>query len=390
MEKFYMGADIGTNSVGIACTDENYNLLRIKGKDCWTVRLFDECKTAEERRGFRTSRRRTARRKQRINFLQSLFAPYMNDKTFFIRLNNSQFLPEDKSELLHGDKNTLFSGDYDDKKFHAEFPTIYHLRDKLMSGGIYDLRLYYLALHHIIKYRGHFLFEGSMEDVRDLGKLLNALNDAMVGVYGDELSLFDKSVAEEAKSVLLDDKLKIRDKQIGLEKVFRVDDKIRKEIIKGLCGGKISPSILFGDEYKDEKNFSFKEISDEIFESMRDTYGDDFGLLCAIRSVYGFVTFEKLLEGHSSLSAAMIAVYEKHKNDLKRLKSFIKSERPEDYNKIFKSTEEKCNYVNYVGYTKKGGDKKKVKNVKTTNFTLILKSICPGWMTSKTPKPVMR
>lgn len=91
MEKFYIGADIGTNSVGIACTDENYNLLRIKGKDCWTVRLFDECKTAEERRGFRTSRRRTARRKQRINFLQSLFAPYMNDKTFFIRLNNSQF-----------------------------------------------------------------------------------------------------------------------------------------------------------------------------------------------------------------------------------------------------------------------------------------------------------
>ena len=34
MEKFYIGADIGTNSVGIACTDENYNLLRIKGKDC--------------------------------------------------------------------------------------------------------------------------------------------------------------------------------------------------------------------------------------------------------------------------------------------------------------------------------------------------------------------
>lgn len=378
MEKFYIGADIGTNSVGIACTDENYNLLRIKGKDCWTVRLFDECKTAEERRGFRTSRRRTARRKQRINFLQSLFAPYMNDKTFFIRLNNSQFLPEDKSELLHGDKNTLFSDDYDDKKFHAEFPTIYHLRDKLMSGGIYDLRLYYLALHHIIKYRGHFLFEGSMEDVRDLGKLLNALNDAMVGVYGDELSLFDKSVAEKAKSVLLDDKLKIRDKQIGLEKVFRVDDKIRKEIIKGLCGGKISPSILFGDEYKDEKNFSFKEISDEIFESMRDTYGDDFGLLCAIRSVYGFVTFEKLLEGHSSLSAAMIAVYEKHKNDLKRLKSFIKSERPEDYNKIFKSTEEKCNYVNYVGYTKKGGDKKKVKKCKDDEFYAYLKKYLSG------------
>lgn len=33
-QKFYLGLDIGTNSVGIACTDENYNLLRVKGKDC--------------------------------------------------------------------------------------------------------------------------------------------------------------------------------------------------------------------------------------------------------------------------------------------------------------------------------------------------------------------
>lgn len=46
MEKFYLGMDIGTNSVGMACTDENYKLLRAKGKDCWSVRLFDESKTA--------------------------------------------------------------------------------------------------------------------------------------------------------------------------------------------------------------------------------------------------------------------------------------------------------------------------------------------------------
>ena len=34
MEKFYLGMDIGTNSVDMACTDENYNLLRAKGMDC--------------------------------------------------------------------------------------------------------------------------------------------------------------------------------------------------------------------------------------------------------------------------------------------------------------------------------------------------------------------
>ena len=35
MEKFYLGLDIGTDSVGIAATDENYRLLRAKGKDLW-------------------------------------------------------------------------------------------------------------------------------------------------------------------------------------------------------------------------------------------------------------------------------------------------------------------------------------------------------------------
>ena len=104
MEKFYIGTDIGTSSVGVACTDENYNLLRAKGKDCWSVRLFDEAKTAAERRKFRTARRRVERRKQRIKWLQGLFAPYVKDETFFIRLNNSQFLPEDKNELLKRDE----------------------------------------------------------------------------------------------------------------------------------------------------------------------------------------------------------------------------------------------------------------------------------------------
>ena len=88
MEKFYLGMDIGTNSVGMACTDENYNLLRAKGKDCWSVRLFDESKTALERRTYRTSRRRLQRRKYRLALLQELFAPFIDDKNFFIRLSH--------------------------------------------------------------------------------------------------------------------------------------------------------------------------------------------------------------------------------------------------------------------------------------------------------------
>lgn len=58
MDKYYLGFDIGTSSLGWAVTDADYNLVRVKGKDLWGVRLFDEAKTAAERRGYRTSRRR--------------------------------------------------------------------------------------------------------------------------------------------------------------------------------------------------------------------------------------------------------------------------------------------------------------------------------------------
>lgn len=374
MEKFYLGTDIGTNSVGVACTDENYNLLRSKGKDCWTVRLFDESKTAAERRTFRTARRRLARRRQRILWLQSLFAPYIDDKTFFIRLNNSQYLTEDKDEILLGDKNSLFSGEYDDRKYHNEFPTIYHLRSALLTGGKYDLRLYYLTLHHIIKYRGHFLFEGSAEDVRDFSRLMKALNCVIIDLYGDEAGVFSENECEAAKKVLLDGTSGIKDKQQSLESIFGVCDKIQKEIIKGITGGKISPAVLFGDEYKEFKSFSFKEVSDESFEAMHADYGDNFALLAAMRSIYGFITFEKLLEGHNNISEAMIAVYEKHKNDLSKLKSFIRAEASSSYNKMFRSVDEKYNYVNYVGYTIDDGIKKKVKVCKYEEFCKYLKS----------------
>ena len=373
MEKFYLGTDIGTNSVGVACTDEEYRLLRAKRQDCWTVRLFDEAKTAAERRGFRTARRRLARRKQRINLLQELFAPYIGDNTFFIRLNNSQLLTEDKDELLFGDKNNLFAGDYDDKKYHRDFPTIFHLREALTAGGDYDLRLYYLAIHHIIKYRGHFLFEGSIDEMRDFSRLLKDLNAAIYDVFGDEVSGFSESAAEDVKRILLDGSIGIRDKQIAVEKLLAVTDKTSKEIIKGIIGAKISAATLFGEKYKEYKSFSFKDLTDESFEGMLADYGDDFALLKTMRSIYGFITFEKLLEGHKNISSAMIAVYEKHKTDLLKLKNFIRTEAKADYNKIFRSTTEARNYANYVGHTSKDGKKTKVKPCKDEEFFDYLK-----------------
>ena len=106
-EDYYLGVDIGTNSVGWAVTDENYRLVRFNGKTMWGSRLFDEAQTAEKRRLSRTLRRRLQRRRWRIELLQELFSEEICkvDPGFFQRLKDSTFLPEDKHSHQ---TNTLF------------------------------------------------------------------------------------------------------------------------------------------------------------------------------------------------------------------------------------------------------------------------------------------
>lgn len=378
MKKFYLGMDIGTNSAGIACTDENYRLVRASGKDCWAVRLFPEGNTAEGRRMFRTARRRLERRKQRIGFLQALFAPFIEDKIFFIRLNNSAYFADDKAEVLGGDKNSLFAdGGYTDKQYHNDFPTVYHLRSALQDKPFSDLRLYYLAIHHIVKYRGHFLFNGGMEEVRDIKRLYNELNDTCAELYSECEVIPDFSIdfAQKAKDIILDGRMGFRDKQASLEALFGKDI-LTKEIIKGIIGGKLSPKILFGEEYKSEKSFSFRDLTDEAFEAMQSVYGDYFTLLEKIKAVYSYIVFEKLLVGQPNISAAMINLYETHKNDLILLKKFLRENASENvYRTFFKSAKQKANYANYIGYTKKGGDKIKVKLCNDADFFAELKKL---------------
>ena len=82
---YYVGLDMGTGSVGWAVTDESYQILRRHGKAMWGVRLFESAKTAEERRMFRTGRRRLDRRGWRIEILQEIFAEEISrvDPGFF-------------------------------------------------------------------------------------------------------------------------------------------------------------------------------------------------------------------------------------------------------------------------------------------------------------------
>ena len=65
--KYSVGLDIGNSSVGWAVINpKTYQILRAKGKNAIGVRLFDSAQTAEERRGYRTTRRRISRRRWRL------------------------------------------------------------------------------------------------------------------------------------------------------------------------------------------------------------------------------------------------------------------------------------------------------------------------------------
>ena len=71
---YYLGLDIGTESVGWAVTDESYHIQKRKGKALWGVRLFDGAQTAQDRRSHRVGRRRIERRRARLDWLQQVFA----------------------------------------------------------------------------------------------------------------------------------------------------------------------------------------------------------------------------------------------------------------------------------------------------------------------------
>lgn len=379
-----MGLDIGTQSVGIACTDENYKLLRAKGHDMWAVRLFDEANDASSRRTKRNARRRLARRKQRIDFLQDIFAPFIEDKLFFIRLNNSGFAAEDKTDESGESLNTafsLFDGGYNDMDYHARYPTIFHLRNRLASaGGAGDLRLYYLALHHIIKYRGHFLFdaeaEGGAGNIADLFNALNRVSEEQA--FEADPVYLPAEKAEKFVETALDKKQRIYDKRKEAVRLFGFTNKREEEFITLVLGGTAKTAVIFGEDFAEKyenATVSFKNLKDEEFDALSASYdAGHFAFLQAARAIYNFLLLKTVLGGETYVSKAMINIYEKHKSDLKLLKRLIKDCCPDKYYKVFRSVREKANYANYIGYSKLQRKKLKAKKCAPEDFFKFIKN----------------
>lgn len=363
---YYIGLDIGTDSVGWAVTDEEYNLLKFRGNAQWGIRLLDESKTAEERRNFRSSRRRTQRNKFRIQCLEMLFNEEISKKdvAFYQRLHDSNLWEDDKSVKC---KYSLFNdADFTDKDYYKKYPTIYHLRKALVeSSEPVDVRLVFLAVSHIIKNRGHFLFDSDSIGNNAMPRFDDVWSELSTYLADIFEVCLDCPQIDVVCDILKNKNLSVTAKKAALLNTFSIG---RKEepatsIMTLLAGGTVNSADLFSDEeLKDSEapKITFSNGYDEKSVVYESVFGDRFELVERLKAIYDWALLADILGNHSYISFAKCDIYDKHKKDLQTLKSFVKTYAPNKYNLIFnENKKDVCNYLAYSGYTSSGSVEKK-------------------------------
>lgn len=375
---YSIGLDIGTNSVGWAVITDDYKVpskkMKVLGntdkhfikKNLIGALLFDEGTTAEDRRLKRTARRRYTRRKNRLRYLQEIFSQEISkvDSSFFHRLDDSFLVPEDK----RGSKYPIFATLEEEKEYHKNFPTIYHLRKYLAdSKEKADLRLIYLALAHMIKYRGHFLYEDTF-DIKnnDIQKIFNEF----ISIYDNTFEGKSLSGQNAQVEAIFTDKISKSTKRERVLKLFP-DEKstgLFSEFLKLIVGNQADFKKHFDLEEKAPLQFS-KDTYDEDLENLLGQIGDDFAdLFLVAKKLYDAILLSgiltvKDLSTKAPLSASMIERYENHQKDLAGVKQFIKNNLPAKYDEVF-SDQSKDGYAGYIdGKTTQEAFYKYIKNL---------------------------
>ena len=356
-KKYNIGLDIGTTSVGWAVVEDgNQKIMRKGSKALWGVRLFEEAKTAAERRNFRSTRRRYDRRRNRIKLLQEEFQEEINkvDNQFFQKMQESKYQEKDirnkKIKITPEEKEAI--KDYNDK-----YKTIYHLRKRLINDSTKaDIRLVYLAIHHLIKYRGNFLYGSTSFNVNNLD-LSEKLKSFLVSIQNtipeleipeDYEELID--IDELAKLLLNPSK---NDIKVGLkENISLITNKnFSTELGKALVGNKFSVGKLFmleDTETKIDMNFNGTDYEDK-YSDLENLLGDKIESLSELKELYDVVFLKRLFKGNNNtnISELMVERYNQHEKDLRLLKTLFDKDR-KLYNKLLRTSDKVCLYDEYI------------------------------------------
>lgn len=385
--KYFLGLDIGTTSVGWAVTDENYNVLHKKGKYLWGVRLFEEAESAENRRGFRGARRRLARKQMEYNWLCGIFEEEINkvDSNFLTRLKNSSLWIEDKDKKLNNTKFSIFDGTmngqlYTDRSYYKDYPTAMHLRENLLNNQAKDIRLLFLALRNILKYRGHFYDNISVNNKEDeqqnsIVENFKIINQKLGNLFDEKAAQYEfKNITPEIENDILNsykDKkfTKTKLKEELCEILDTKNNKVLKAITECLVNG-----ILKLSEIKKAAGLEFDKPSQIEFD--KEDYLNQLQellnagattelveLVETVKDAYTKLKLIRLLGGEKYVCSALVKKYKTHKDQLKMFKNFIKTYYPSKYNEMFRdkhfSQKGMSNYVLYVYGGKDFFDNKK-------------------------------
>ena len=376
MKKYSIGLDIGTSSVGWAVIDNDTNKIIKKRKSykdfdgnykkktisLWGSRLFDAASTAEDRRLKRGARRRYARRRARIKLLRDLFQNEINkiDPDFFSKLDESFYKENDSNNKKH----PLTS---EDKKFlkyyQKNYKTIYHLRNELVnSSEKYDIRLVYLAIHHIIKYRGNFNYSGkasdfNVEKIDTFESLKSILTEYVDNIDEIEIDYTDDNLLYELDNAI-NEKVK-RDRKTKIKKVLsnvELDKTFIEAFSNALSGYKFNVAkLLYLDGDKIEIKFDDIAFDDEVSKNS-EVIGEKTDFLLDLKGLYDMISLKSIFEKYNtniknenekvkSISALKIKIYDEHGKDLKKLKNIFRSNR-ESFKNLFSNKE--CTYFKYV------------------------------------------
>ena len=392
-KKILLGLDVGSNSVGWCLTDEHNNIIKKSGKSLWGVRLFDspdgdQKSPAATRRGYRNNRRRLKRRRQRIELLQELFAKPMHevDSTFFMRLDESFYHKDDRSIKFD---HTLFNDiNYKDSDYYREYPTIYHLRKHLLeSDKKEDLRFIYLALHHMIKYRGNFLFEGNnfkpMDDEEAINLFLEL--NTYLELLEVEVVTANSDVIKKLKQINSKSHVTITDLKENFNNVLNPNNnkELKTFFIPFMAGGKIDLSKLscdVGDSGVEVKITADTEDIENKLTTLISLNPDKEDLLNALIvcvKIYQFFLLGRLLGQYKYISDAMVARYNEHHEDLLALKKYIKANMPKKYYEVFRDVniKDENNYPYYIGSNNSNGVIKRFKHQKQQEFIKYIEKI---------------
>lgn len=350
---YSIGLDIGTSSVGWAVVNsDTFKVMHRGRKALWGVRLFEEADTAVSRRTARGTRRRFDRRRKRIKLLQDLFRDEIMkiDPLFFKKMEESFYSPKDK------ENKTIQMTDEDHKllsDYYKKYPTIYHVRKAVMDGTETDIRLVYLALHHIIKYRGNFLYEGDFkvkelniaDSLQTIFKTLDDCNDTLENLNVDLINYDDLEKALRVESRI--------DRSKMIKEVLNdvAPKQFVNEFSKAMLGNQFNIVTMLGLE-DDNLKTSFKGSEfDDNLDSIEKVSGKYIDVLTAMQELYNQLFLVDLFKGedHPSISTLMVKRYAKHKDDLKKLKELLRHDKKQ-YRKIFKSNKSKKNICIYEQY----------------------------------------